>query len=588
MFLTIRNYAKVISRIMTVAVVFIIIFQLYFILTNADRIGAKNGNKIQAEKIRKELYNNIQTRYASKNPDDKILADAYSYVMCGVTGELCEPNQKERYTEGTVASAVGNVVSIPFSNPPASGVAWVKNTLENAGIAPKTYAQGIGFTSLTSFQTIWKAMRDVTFLLLVIVIVVSGFIIMFNVPIGSKSSVTIEAMLPRLVITLLLITFSYAIAGLLIDVMYVAMILVVSLFAPIIQGSQGEYLSAAISGSPASLFSIIWWTPIANGDIWDVSRSLYNIVPSQIRYIIDSILYYGLGHILLAIGTSGTTGSSKVTKGLKSISKGLGTKVFGTQNPVLWELVKKLGSFGESAKQLSEKSTATGAEAGINFGVAATLHISVPLIVWFISMLIIEPLMAVFRSYFTMFFIFILLMIALLFTFFKVFAKLFSTYIDIILSVMFAPIYIVMNALPGNNSFTEWFKQLAINLLTFPMVMGIMLVVSYMTQFADTTEMWTPPFLTGIASQRAIQVIIAGTILFNTSSMIDKFREMLGYKKGFSMSPLTMLSPWIALAGGVVGLSKSSQALNATWKKAGGMFGQATKATGAGTGGDGI
>lgn len=130
-----------------------------------------------------------------------------------------------------------------------------------------------------------------------------------------------------------------------------------------------------------------------------------------------------------------------------------------------------------------------------------------------------------------------------------------------------------MNALPGNNSFVDWFKQLAINLLTFPMVMAIMLVVSYMTQFADTTEMWTPPFLTGIASQRAIQVIIAGTILFNTSSMIDKFREMFGYKKGFSMSPLSMLSPWIALTGSVVGMAGGANQLNRAFREDGGAFG---------------
>ena len=301
----IKKMFRIIGAIFSFVVIITLIFNLFFLIsspeTNKRRIQAEQDTKKMREEMNRLVYSNQE----DLDEDQKIVAGMYSSIMCNMTGDLCEPNQKVRYKENTVASKISDMVAIPFRNPPASGVYWVRDTLENASFIPKTYAQGMGFASLTSFQTIWKAMRDITFLGLVIIIVVIGFIVMFNVPVGGKSSVTIEAMLPRLVITLLFISFSYAIAGFLIDLMNIAMVLVVALFAPLTQGSQSDYLNSALSGQPYNMFYLTWWAPIANGDIWDASRALYDLIPSGIRYSIDSIVYYGLGHILLLSATAG-------------------------------------------------------------------------------------------------------------------------------------------------------------------------------------------------------------------------------------------------------------------------------------------
>ncbi len=576
-----KKYTKYISGFLLFFAVLYCIFQAYFLMTKHETILRAEQSKIQAQRMREELNRRIYSNQKVMSEDEKQIANMYAYIMCNMSGELCKPNQAEKINEGTISSKISSLISLTMSNPPSSGLYWAKNSLEGASLIPKTYAQGIGFVSLTSFQTIWKAMRDITFLILVIIIVASGFIIMFNIPLGGKSSVTIEAVLPRLVITLLLISFSYAIAGFLIDAMYVSMFLVISLFAPIIQGSQSDIIGSALSGQPTNLFYAIWWAPLANGDIWDISRSLTELVPPMVRYVVDSTVYYSLGHILLLIATAGLPDGSAVSGPLRSGAAKVGKGLVSTTSGAMWKILSKISSIKDSLKNVGIASNDTGLEAqGSLVFVSGTAKGGLGLVALILQLLLVEPFMAVFRSYFTLALVFVLLMISLLFTFFKVFAMLFGTYVDIILSIMFAPIYIVMNAMPGSKAFEDWIKNLAINLLTFPIVMALLMVVSYMTQFADTTEMWTPPFLTGIASQRAIQVLVAGTILFNIPSFIEKIREVFGYKKGFSMSPLSMVSPWLALTGSVVGMATGANQMNTLFRKSGGATGAVMSSAG--------
>jgi hypothetical protein len=58
-----------------------------------------------------------------------------------------------------------------------------------------------------------------------------GFAIMFRMKISPQAVLTVQAALPRVVIALILVTFSYAIAGFLIDLMYVGITLIIALLS---------------------------------------------------------------------------------------------------------------------------------------------------------------------------------------------------------------------------------------------------------------------------------------------------------------------------------------------------------------------
>ncbi len=77
-----------------------------------------------------------------------------------------------------------------------------------------------GYDSLMSsgIAPLWNKMRDIAYVLLVVIMVVIGFMIMFRSKIGGQTLVSIGNTIPSVIISLVLITFSFAIAGLVIDV----------------------------------------------------------------------------------------------------------------------------------------------------------------------------------------------------------------------------------------------------------------------------------------------------------------------------------------------------------------------------------
>jgi len=62
------------------------------------------------------------------------------------------------------------------------------------------------------------------YLIMVILLIASGFLIMFRVKINPQTIVSLQTMIPKLIITMLLVTFSFAIAGLVIDMIYVILV----------------------------------------------------------------------------------------------------------------------------------------------------------------------------------------------------------------------------------------------------------------------------------------------------------------------------------------------------------------------------
>ena len=116
---------------------------------------------------------------------------------------------------------------------PVSFVSYVKDLGTKLNIIPEAKAQGFGFEAASAVREIWRTVRDLTYFLLVLVIIAMAFAIMFRVRLSPQTVITVQSAIPRVIIALVLITFSYAIAGFVIDLMYV----VIGLIAAIISNS---------------------------------------------------------------------------------------------------------------------------------------------------------------------------------------------------------------------------------------------------------------------------------------------------------------------------------------------------------------
>lgn len=107
---------------------------------------------------------------------------------------------------------------------PISGIAYVRNISRKLKLVPEAKAaDSFGFSRLTVIQDLWKFSRNVAYFFFVLAIIITAFMIMFKVKISPQAVVSIQSALPKIIMTLILVTFSYAIAGFLIDIMYVIM-----------------------------------------------------------------------------------------------------------------------------------------------------------------------------------------------------------------------------------------------------------------------------------------------------------------------------------------------------------------------------
>ncbi|MBP7875368.1 hypothetical protein KA012_00035 [Candidatus Woesebacteria bacterium] len=138
---------------------------------------------------------------------------------------------------------------------PASSMRYVADVMDNAGMAPPAYAQGLGFASLDPILSLWKSFRNVAYFFFIAILIVIGIMIMLRQKISAQASVSAQQALPSIIISLILVTFSYAIAGLLIDGMYLIMFLIAALFNTVARDSLGtEMISMSIVNLAGLMF----------------------------------------------------------------------------------------------------------------------------------------------------------------------------------------------------------------------------------------------------------------------------------------------------------------------------------------------
>ena len=131
---------------------------------------------------------------------------------------------KDFITPTLVASADSSSLTASIfntKNRPISGIGYISNLLAKFRLVPEANAQGFGFTALNPIQKYWTGIRNVAYSLMVLVIIVFAFMIMFRVKLSPQTVISVQSTLPKIIIALILATFSYAIAGFLIDLMYV-------------------------------------------------------------------------------------------------------------------------------------------------------------------------------------------------------------------------------------------------------------------------------------------------------------------------------------------------------------------------------
>ena len=130
------------------------------------------------------------------------------------------------------------------SNRDLSGIGYTKNLIKKFNPVSEVKAQGYGYTGLSWIQKYWAGFRDISYVLLVLVVIIFAFMIMFRVKLNPQTVISVQSALPKIIVALILITFSYAIAGFAIDLMYIisglfALLLNLAKFSSSLTGAYG-------------------------------------------------------------------------------------------------------------------------------------------------------------------------------------------------------------------------------------------------------------------------------------------------------------------------------------------------------------
>lgn len=206
-------------------------------------------------------------------------------------------------TSGTGALAsTSALIALAYSSPPISGVNYLAQKIEQLNPVRPAYAQGIGYTALNPIQPIWTAFRNIAYVGFVLVFIVIGFMIMFRAKVSPQTVATVQDSIPRIMIALILVTFSYAIVGLMIDFMFLFLNVLINALPDSLIGRDQAY-DVAFQQSIFGVFKDAW--PDLIGTTANAIGSLINTVIGGSGGLLETILKWGVGGIagvIVAIG----------------------------------------------------------------------------------------------------------------------------------------------------------------------------------------------------------------------------------------------------------------------------------------------
>lgn len=244
-----------------------ILFTIFYLLFTSFAFAAPEDCNPPEEQTGEAVIDQVNRCAIEKNIfDDKVFnfnqlsgtGDSLYTLLIGESKlhpEITQVTQRR----GALASA-GNMVATLYRNPPASGVSYMAQQVQKLNPVQPAYAQGVGFGALEPVQKIWENFRNASYIGFVIVFVIVGFMIMFRAHISPQAVASVQDALPRIVIALILVTFSYAIAGFMIDIMF----LLINFMATIIPlDSSGA--NRVFTQSVVGVMNDIWKDVVTRG-----------------------------------------------------------------------------------------------------------------------------------------------------------------------------------------------------------------------------------------------------------------------------------------------------------------------------------
>ena len=466
--------------------------------TNPD---VPNNLHTFSQSLMLEIMSSLACNLAGKDPLSK---NGQCLGLDPTTGKL-----GYLQTNGGALGSMTGMIAILYT-PPLHTSDYIAYLGNNFGLAKHSYAQvtgQIGFDGLAPLLHAWVVFRNIVYLLFVFIFVLIGLAIMMRVRIDPRTVMTIQNQIPKIIISLILVTFSFAIAGFLIDLMWVSIWVVINLMGQADPQIQSLITSNAIQQSvyhPAPQFAndILASNPLGG---------IFGVAFNGAGAIADIIKQFIRPDVITSTATTTTTDTGCSFGGLCYITNHIGEAVKSAAKG-------DIGGYIGNTLSLTPTGWAVnsfGGIAGNLVGQAISTLVS-----WVVGILA-----------------FLILIIALLWALLRLWFALLKAYISILIDVIFAPFWILSGLIPGqqNAGFGAWLKDMAGNLAAFPAAILMILLAKlfsdgFINNAATTTTLpanttdFIPPLLAQNASNYIASLIAIGVILA-TPGIVDMTKK---------------------------------------------------------------
>lgn len=176
---------------------------------------------------------------------------------------------------------IGNMIASLYT-PPTSTTEYVASIGNKIGIQTAHAQELEGSTGngvIKPMLGLWEALRKIAYTFFILIMLVLGFMIMLRRKLG-QVVITVQSALPRLVVGLILITFSYFISALIIDLSYILIYFAANFFGtmPNKFGDQQSLLDLATSSNILSLWNISG-TVADSQMIGEINNTIGSVIP---------------------------------------------------------------------------------------------------------------------------------------------------------------------------------------------------------------------------------------------------------------------------------------------------------------------
>lgn len=454
---------------------------------------------------------------ATSTPDLRVLAqtatiEVFSALACNMVGfdpmrpatpclgintqtgkiEAMDPHK----SSGGLISGLGSLIAITYTPPITTGdyVSFLASNFSvpnhayaaNTGrpqIDPSSQAGSIGFAGIKPISNTWQIFLNLVYLVYVIGFIFVGLGIMLRIKIDPRTVMSIQNQIPKLIVGLLFATFSFALAGLLIDLMYVAMYVIINLLAqadPLIPIGK---VTANLNTPPIGF-----------------TNELYSTFPADVP---GSEVLGGILRI-----TGATAGSIQ-----QVIASMFGVDAFKnfkdvqlTPNNINCNGPLDVGCwFGQ------QFAGGTGALLSQILG---------GLVSWILGILG-----------------FLIIFIAIIFSLFRLWFELIKAYVFILLDIVTAPFWALGGLMPGGPGLGGWFRDMVSNLVAFPAALFMLLLGKvFIDQFSNAaraggvnggTNLFNPPLIGTVGNADAWGAFIGVGIILLTPQVLNMAKDYI-------------------------------------------------------------